>query len=131
MQNAGLKICETPTADGANEEVMSTVLARLFFTASQNVHEIVAPLSETDRARLAVYCYSRAHLNAIGLAIAATCSVDHLMAASHSSAAGRALFAQSRESPPSQRTHSGRRAITLPSSAGAPPRWQAFAGMPA
>jgi len=121
MQHPGLKITENGAAAGSDQDAMSRALSRLYGAASQSVHAIVADLSQSERARLAVFCYGRAHLNAIGLAIAATCDLDHLMAASHSSTAGRMLFAQSRDVPAPEKVHSGRRSsITLASSAGAP-----------
>jgi hypothetical protein len=46
---------------------------------------------------LAVYCYRRAHLASIGLAIAATCEKDDLTQLEGN--AGAALFERSREGP--------------------------------
>ena len=44
-----------------------------------------------------MFCYGRVHLNAIGLAIEATCELDQLIAAAHSATAGRTIFTQSRD----------------------------------
>jgi hypothetical protein len=96
------------------------VLARLIQTADQErIPEIVAPLTPSQRARLAVFCYGRAHLNSIGLAIAATCDLHSLMQAAPSNACGNAIFALSREPRKSHdRAGSGSRArITLARSA--------------
>jgi hypothetical protein len=52
----------------------------------------------------------------IGLAVAAHCSLDHLVAASGSSVAGRTLHTQSRELPaPAPKTYASRRSVTLAS----------------
>ena len=61
-----------------------------------------------------MYCYRRAHLASIGLAIAATCEEDDLTAFGGN--AGAVLFERSREAPPSSSADSranGRRKITL------------------
>ena len=57
----------------------------------------MANLSASERARLAVYCYGRAHLNTIGLAVAAQCDLEQLIAASGSTTVGETLFTQSRD----------------------------------
>jgi hypothetical protein len=97
MRRTGLKIAEAETADLDDRAAMSVALDRLYGAAVQNVSDIVAHLTPSERARLAVFCYGRAHLNAIGLAIAATCELDQLMAATHSITAARTMFVQSRE----------------------------------
>jgi len=94
---AGLKLTETPTAEYDDRAAMGAALNRLYGAAIDSVREIVATLTESERARLAVFCYGRAHLNAIGLAIAATCTLEHLTAAAHSTTAGRTIFTQSRD----------------------------------
>jgi hypothetical protein len=104
----------------APEHTFDEVLARLIQTADQHqIPEIVAPLTVAQRARLAVFCYGRAHLNGIGLAIAATCDLHSLMHAAPSNAAGNVIFAQSRDRPKvANRPGSGSRSrITLARSA--------------
>jgi hypothetical protein len=98
---------------------LDEVLARLLRANAQDVPDIVSQLSARERAVLAKFCYSRAHLHEIGLAIAATCDLHALMHVSSSTAAGNVLFAQSRERPkPMQRATSGPRGrITLAKSA--------------
>jgi len=96
MRNAGLKITAAQTPDYDDRAAMGAALNRLYGAATQSVQEIVADLTASERARLAVFCYGRVHLNAIGLAIAATCELDHLNAAAHSATAGRTIFTQSR-----------------------------------
>jgi hypothetical protein len=97
MQRTGLKIAKVERADHDDRRAMSAALDRLHGAAIQSVPEIVANLSESERARLAVFCYGRAHLNATGLAIAATCGLERLSVAAHSSTAGRAIFIQARD----------------------------------
>src|SRR5215471_8366191 len=99
----------------AVDRQLDAVLARLLRANEQEVPEIVSQLSPRERAELAKFCYSRAHLHEIGLAIAATCDLHALMQVSSSTAAGNVLFAQSRErTKPMQRTTSGPRSrITL------------------
>jgi hypothetical protein len=97
MRHASLKIAEARTADYDDRAAMSAALNRLYGAATQGVQEIVASLTASERAKLAVFCYGRAHLNATGLAIAATCELDCLIAAAHSATAGRTIFSQSRD----------------------------------
>jgi hypothetical protein len=104
-----------------DSKAMNAALHRLYGAAVSQAQEIVSELRESDRASIAVFCNGRAHMNAIGLAIAAQCSLDRLTAAAGSRVAGTTLFDQSRE--PTQtltRSYSNRRPITLAKSA--PPR---------
>ncbi len=90
------------------------LIGRLYASHQHGVAPIVAELSAAERANLALFCYQRAHLREIGLAIAATCDQWSLV-----NAAGRAgdvLFANSRTQPIAERTLPlGRRRITLAS----------------
>jgi hypothetical protein len=97
MRRVGLKITDVEAADHDDRAAMRAALDRLYGVATQSVLEIVAHLTESERAGLAVFCYGRAHLNATGLAIAATCGLEQLTAAAHSSTAGRTIFTQSRD----------------------------------
>lgn len=118
MRRVSLKITQSRVEDTDDRAAMSEALTRLYRAAKQNVGEIVAKLSASERAKLAVFCYQRVHLNAIGLAIAADCELDQLCAASNSATAGRTLFTQSREAPVADRPFTSRRQrITLASSA--------------
>jgi hypothetical protein len=70
------------------------LIGRLYASHQNSVAPIVAELPAAERANLALFCYQRAHLREIGLAIAATCDQWSLV-----NAAGRAgdvLFANSR-----------------------------------
>jgi hypothetical protein len=119
MRRVALKIARSQTVDRDDHTAMTDALSRLYGAATQSINEIVGGLSASERAKLAVFCYGRAHLNSIGLAIAATCDLDHLIAASSSATAGQTLFVQSRDAAlPVERPAPGRRApITLATAA--------------
>jgi hypothetical protein len=94
--------------------VSDEMLGEMYRTSVHGLHELIETIQPTTRALLAVYCYRRAHLASIGMAIAATCEKDDL--SSFGGNAGAGLFERSRESPKSSlaETHaSGRRKITL------------------
>jgi hypothetical protein len=115
QEMAALQLSSPATGNSFDE-----MLARLIQTAdADKIPEIVAPLTAAQRSRLAVFCYSRAHLNGIGLAIAATCDLHSLMQAAPSNAAGNVIFMQSREPPKTNRRPpgGGRARITLARSA--------------
>lgn len=118
MKRAAPKIAHSQSdASHSDQSAMTAALDRLYGAALSQVGDIVANLGESERAKLAVFCYGRAHLNTIGLAVAAHCSLDHLVAASGSSVAGRTLHTQSRELPtPAPKTYASRRSVTLASS---------------
>lgn len=117
MKHVAPKLAHGTSDDDLDSAAMTQALSRLYRTTLSSVGEIVDSLSANERARLAVFCYGRVHLNAIGLAIAARCDLDHLTAAAHSSTAGRAIYDQSRDNFPTERPLPGRRpAITLATS---------------
>ena len=94
--------------------VSDEVLGALYRASSHGLNELIATVSPTARAVLAVYCYRRAHLASIGLAIAATCEKDEL--AWFGGNAGAVLFERSREAPQSMLGNghmNGRQKITL------------------
>ncbi len=115
MRRAALKVAQSRVVDRDDHAAMTGALGRLYGAASQSIDDIVADLTASERARLAVFCYGRAHLNAIGLRIAAQCDLDHLIAASHSATAGHMLFSQSREDVRRSEKPTRRASITLPS----------------
>ena len=61
------------------------------------IDRLVTNLSQSNRGTLAVFCYGKAHLHHIALAIAATCDLESLVAAGGKP--GYFLFEQSRERP--------------------------------
>ena len=115
MRRAALKVAQSRVVDRDDHTAMTDALGRLYGVATQGIDDIVADLTASERARLAVFCYGRAHLNAIGLRIAAQCDLDQLIAASSSPAAGHALFSQSREDLRRSEKPARRASITLAS----------------
>ncbi len=94
--------------------VSDETLGEMYRASAHGLHELIETIPPTTRALLAVYCYRRAHLSSIGLAIAATCEKDDL--GSFGGNAGAILFERSREAPvaSSASTHvSERKKITL------------------
>ena len=94
--------------------VPDEMLGEMYRASAHGLNELIATVSPTARALLAVYCYRRAHLASIGLAIAATCDKDDL--ADFGGNAGAVLFERSREAPkssPSDAHAAGRKKITL------------------
>ena len=121
MMRTAHRIASSPSAYLEDSNAMNAALHQLYSATVSQVQEIVSELRETDRASIAVFCNGRAHMNAIGLAIAAQCSLDQLTAAAGSKVAGTTLFDQSREpAQSSAKACSYRRPITLAKSA--PPR---------
>ncbi len=93
--------------------VSDQMLGELYRASAHGLSELITTVPPSARALLAVYCYRRAHLASIGLAIAATCDKDDLTWLGGN--AGAALFERSREAPqsyPDVRAN-GRRKITL------------------
>ena len=76
---------------------MDEVVGRLHIVPMRSVDGLVSNLSEDQRGNLAVFCYSRAHLHEVALAIAATCNLDALVHAGGKP--GNFLFEQSRQRP--------------------------------
>jgi hypothetical protein len=94
--------------------VADQMLGDMYRANPAGLNELITTVSPTARVLLAVYCYRRAHLASIGLAIAATCEKDDLT--SFGGNIGAVLFDRSREPPKSLAIDShasGRRKITL------------------
>jgi hypothetical protein len=94
--------------------VADQMLGEIYRTSAHGLNELIGTVSPTAKVLLALYCYRRAHLASIGLAIAATCEKSELTGLGGN--AGAVLFERSREVPksPSIDTHAnGRRKITL------------------
>jgi hypothetical protein len=77
--------------------VSDELLGALYRANAHGLNELIATVPSKVRALLALYCYRRAHLASIGLAIAATCEKSDL--AWFGGNAGSALFDRSREAP--------------------------------
>jgi hypothetical protein len=102
--------------------VADQTLGEMYRASAHGLNELIATVPPKARALLAVYCYRRAHLASIGLAIAATCEKDDLTWQGGS--AGAALFERSREAPkasPADGHATGRRKITLATNPVSPP----------
>jgi hypothetical protein len=102
-----------------NEEacpVSENLLGQLYRESAKGLEALIETVPSAVRALLAHYCYRRAHLASLGLAIAVTCDRDDLLAAGNN---GDALYRRSREPDEPQRLthHERRRAVTLPTSA--------------
>ena len=77
---------------------LDSMIGHLYEAPLHNIHSLVCDLSPLECGELAIFCYGRAHLRDIGLAIAATCDLDSLVAPG-GKAAGISLFELSREMP--------------------------------
>jgi hypothetical protein len=99
--------------DGA--AVSDELIGRLYASRQQELTHMVADLPPDQRANLALFCYRRAHLREIGLAIAATC--DQWSLVNVAGKAGDVLYAHSRTQPEviEPVLPYGRRKITLAS----------------
>ena len=94
--------------------VSDELLAELYRASKQGLPTLVATVSSDIRTMLALFCYRRSHLYAIGLAIAASCDEGDLVESG--GRIGAALFARSREATipePVASHYTGRRKITL------------------
>jgi hypothetical protein len=93
--------------------VADQTLGDLYRSHRQGLATLVQTVSPDVRALLALYCYRRAHLQSLGLTIAASCSEDELVEAGGH--AGEVLFALSRKAAAAvpEQAASGRRKITL------------------
>ena len=77
--------------------VSDEMLGEMYRSGPHVLHELIATVPPTTRALLAVYCFRRAHLASIGIAIAATCEQDDL--SSFGGNVGAVLFERSRTAP--------------------------------
>ena len=93
--------------------VPEKLLGELYRTSSHGLDSLIATVPAKTRAMLALYCHRRAHLQSIGLAVAASCEVHHLEEVGGH--AGRVLFEKARAAPePVQTTHYvGRKQVSL------------------
>ena len=78
-------------------ELVAAVVAPGSSTQLAGGSALIDAVPPNTRALLAVYCYRRAHLAPLGLAIAASCHEDDL--AEHGGNLGSDLFEKSRKSP--------------------------------
>ena len=95
--------------------VSDELIGRLYGSRQHELAQMVADLPSEQRANLALFCYRRAHLREIGLAVAATC--DQWSLVNVAGKAGDVLYAHSRTQPEVVEPvlPYGRRKITLAS----------------
>jgi hypothetical protein len=89
------------------------LLGRLYRSSPEGLAVLLESVPTSTRAMLAYYCYRRAHLEGIGIAIAGTCSQEDLY-----DVAGRAgwdLHARAQAVPPQPARPKSRQGITLAS----------------
>ena len=91
--------------------ISESLLGDLYRASPERLHPLVESVPGQVRAMLAVYCFRRAHLGTLGLAIASTCERNELIRSGGQ--LGAVLFAQSRDTPAV--AVEKRRKITLPS----------------
>lgn len=98
-----------------NEEtcpVPESMLGELYRVSPHGLSGLIESVPANTRAMLAVYCFRRAHLASIGLAIAASCDEGDL--AEHGGNLGSDLFIKSRQSHATRESFpSQRRKISL------------------
>jgi hypothetical protein len=79
-----------------DRDIPEELVGRLYHASENAVLDLISRFTPTERANLAVYCYRKAHLYRIGLAIAATCDREILVQALGTNL-GETLCAQSRD----------------------------------
>ena len=75
--------------------VREELLGQLYRANKHGLPVLVAAVAPDVRVLLALFCYRRSHLHAIGLAIAASCEEEDLVRSGGN--VGAALFARSKE----------------------------------
>ena len=93
--------------------VPDQLLGELYRSSPDKLEGLIESVPVQTRAMLALYCYGRAHLQSIALAVAATCGEKHLEAVG--GPAGLALFKKSRAAPAAVHTshYVERKKVTL------------------
>lgn len=75
--------------------ISDLALAKLYSANEGSLPELLNAIEPEIKPALALFCYRRAHLQTVGLALAANCDETQLV--SFGGNAGTALFARSRE----------------------------------
>ncbi|WP_031336499.1 hypothetical protein [Rhodopseudomonas sp. B29] len=93
--------------------VQDDLLGQMYRANEHGLPVLIDSVSSDVRAMLALFCYKRAHLHPLALAIAASCEQRDLIAAG--GRVGSVLYALSREAAPRRVTtsYSTRKAISL------------------
>jgi hypothetical protein len=95
-----------------DQPVPAELAERLYRAGEGQAAALVSGFSVAQRANLAMYCYHKAHLHRIGLAIAATCERSALELA-WGRTLGKVLYDQSRELAQAPIANPYRPAVTL------------------
>jgi len=118
MKNVPARSPATPQLD-EDTLVPEELIGRLHRATDATILDLMEKFTAQERANLAMFCYHKAHLRRIGLAIAATCDLPALVQ-QWGTVLGRAIFTQSREGAaapePTRAAH--RPKVTLARSAG-------------
>jgi hypothetical protein len=93
--------------------IPESLFGQLYRSHPNGLSELVATIPPRTRAMLALFCYRRAHLHALSLAIASTC--DEMDLTDAGGRPGAALYELSRQpdAPVATVQENGRRKITL------------------
>jgi hypothetical protein len=95
--------------------VRDELLGELYRADQNGLPQLVASVAPDVRAMLALFCYRKAHLHSLAIAIATSCSERDLFRIG--GRVGLALFALSREAPAARpapvSSYGGRKPITL------------------
>lgn len=94
--------------------VADELLGQMYRASEHGLQQLIGSVSGDVRAMLALFCYRRAHLHDLALAIASSCEQRELVEAG--GRAGSVLYALARQSAPRRiatSTNGTRKAITL------------------
>lgn len=98
MKKRFVQVLAAPPLDD-DQTVPDDLIGRLYGASESAVADLMAGYPSDQRANLAMFCYRKAHLRPIGLAIAATCDFATLVGV-WGPARGQALFDQSHDCTP-------------------------------
>lgn len=108
---ARLSLRSGPFAEEQSCPVSEQVLGTVYAAQHRDPTAALATLPAIQRARLAVFCYGRAHLRELARVIAATCEEGDLVEVAGK--LGATLFRQSREQEEAPQPRLHKRPITL------------------
>jgi hypothetical protein len=95
MKNMSARSSAMPQLDD-DTFVPEELIGRLHRSTENTILDLMEKFTPQERANLAMFCYHKAHLRRIGLAIAATCDQPALVQ-QWGTVLGQAIFAQSRD----------------------------------
>ena len=118
MKNVSARSSATPQLED-DTFVPEELIGHLHRATESTLLDLMDKFTPQERANLAMFCYRKAHLRRIGLAIAATCDLPALVQ-QWGTVLGQAIFSQSRNgfTDPDPVRVSHRPKITLARSAG-------------